>query len=75
MSLTAQVDTSKATASLQCVLCKKECLPTEVYMGQHDAQGKPAFACNSHLFNTSRFITGWTLFNIEQKLQPAKAAK
>lgn len=53
--------------SVQCVIClQKVCLST-VTVGSSYANGRQAFACNTHLTERNRWITEWALFEAQER--------
>jgi hypothetical protein len=55
--------------SVLCVICLQKVPLTDVTAGSLYANGRQAFACNTHLHDRTRWITEWSLFDTRQQEQ------
>lgn len=66
MAITAWPDDISLGQAVQCAVCRQELLLKDAAAGALYADGRQAFACNSHFWDSPKLIRGWAEFVDEQ---------
>jgi len=72
MSVLVLADNQPGNEAVLCVICLQHVPLSEVTAGSLYADGHQAFACNTHLYDRTRWINEWAAFDATQRqaLQP-----
>jgi hypothetical protein len=66
MSVLVVSDGKYGDESVLCVICLMRINLTQATAGSLYADGHQAFACNQHLFDRTRWINEWAVFDASQ---------
>lgn len=66
MAVTAWPEGINLGRAVQCVICHQELLLKDAAAGALYADGRQAFACNSHFWDVPKLICGWAEFTDKQ---------